>query len=370
MPIPKVSFEESLGKTVVESRLCVGCATCVISCPFNCLEYADYGPRLISECKVCGICAQVCPRFNLSIPSLERFIFGRERKSNEEFGVYKRIVMAQTTSSEVSKVCQDGGVVTSLLIFALEEGFIDGAALSSESLNEPLKAIPMLATSKHEILKCAGTKYTYSPNILAFKEGVEKKIGNIAFVGTPCQIHALRKIQMLPLRKYAKAIGFMIGLFCSECFTYEGLIRQFFQKKLGIKLDDIERVNIKGKMILKLKNGEVRAVSLKEAKKYSCDYCAKCSDFSAELADISVGGLGLEGWSLTIIRTEMGDEIFQKAESKGAIKVKDLKDEDKRIIDLLIKMSRRKRRNPQKFNKLHLNKNTSFIRVTNNGFKT
>jgi len=350
VPIPKVSFEESLKKSVIESNLCVGCAACVISCPFNCLEYADYRPKLISECKICGICAQVCPRFNLSIPSLERFIFGRERRSDEEFGIYKRIVMAKTTSSEILKVCQDGGVVTSLLIFALEEGSIDGAALSGESLNEPLKAVPVFAASKYEILRCAGTKYTYSPNLLAFKDGVERKIGKIAFVGTPCQIHALRRIQALPLRKYAKAISFMIGLFCSESFTYEGLIKQFFQKQLGIEPNDIEKVNIKGKMILKLKNGEVRTASLKEVKKYSCDYCAICPDFSAELADISVGGLGLEGWSLTIIRTEKGDEIFQKAESKGVIKVKNLKDEDKRIIDLLIKMSRRKRKGAAKLN--------------------
>lgn len=348
MSIPKVSFEESLRRSVIENRLCVGCATCVISCPFNCLKYIDGEPKLVDECKACGICAQVCPRFDLSIPSLERFIFGRERKSNEEFGIYKRVVMAQTTSSKILRVCQDGGVVTSLLTFALEEGFINGAALSSESSDEPLKATPMLATSKHEVLKCAGTRYTYSPNILAFKRGVEEKIGKIAFVGTPCQIHALRRIQMLPLRKYAKAISFMIGLFCSECFTYEGLIKQLFQKKLGIKPEDIERVNIKGKMILRLKNGEVRTLSLKEAKKYSCDYCSICPDFSAELADISVGGLGLEDWSLTIIRTEKGGEIFQEAESKGVIKVKSLEDEDKHIIDLLVRMAKRKRRNALK----------------------
>jgi len=343
MPIPKVSFEETLGKSVVETGLCVGCATCVISCPFSCLEYADHKPKLVSECKICGICAQVCPRFNPSMPSLESFVFGRERRSSEEFGIYKRILMAQTTSERIKEVCQDGGVVTSLLIFALKEGLINGAALSGESVNKPLMAVPKLALSENEILQCAGTRYTYSPNILAFKEGVIRKAGRLAFVGTPCQIHALRRIQLLSLRKYANAVSFTIGLFCSECFNYEGLIKHFFREKLGIKPSEIVGVNIKGKMILEIRDGGIEKVPLRVVKEYSCDYCAACPDFSAELADISVGGLGLEGWSLTIIRTDRGDEIFRKAEAKGAVRVKPIEDEDERLIELLLKMSKRKR---------------------------
>lgn len=341
MAIEKVSFEETLGRNVIEGGLCVGCAACVVSCPFNCLEYADRGPKIISECKVCGICARICPRFNPSLPSLEHIIFGRERRNDEEFGIYKRILVAQTTSDDVRAVCQDGGVVTSLLISAFEEGIISGAAASHESIKEPLRAIPKLALSKSELLECSGTRYTYSPNLLALREGVQKKIGKIAFVGTPCQIHALRKIQAFPLRKYADAISFVVGLFCSESFTYDGLIMDFLRGKMGIRPEDVARINIKGKMFLKMRGGEVVALPLKEVKEYACSFCNMCPDFSAELADISVGGLGLEGWSLTIIRTDIGDEIFRRAESRGAIKAKPL--EDKRIIDLLIKMSRRKR---------------------------
>lgn len=339
MSIQRIGFEETLKKHVIDSLLCVGCASCVISCPFNCLEYADGSPRLISECKVCGICAQICPRFNLSIPSLERFVFNRERSADEEFGVYRHVFVAQTTSSEVMSVCQDGGVVTSLLIFALEEGIIDGAVLSGVSLDKPLMGIPKLALSKNDILECAGTRYTYSPNMLALRDGVRRKIGKLAFVGTPCQVHALRRIQMLPLKKYADPIKLTIGLFCSESFTYEGLTNQIL--KAGIKPDDVIRINIKGKLLLKMRDGEVKALPLKDFKASSCTFCSACLDFSAELADISTGGLGLEGWTLTIVRSEIGDEIFGNAVSRGVIKAKPL--EDKNLLDLLIKISRRKR---------------------------
>lgn len=340
MPIQKVSFEESLGKFVVDAGLCVGCASCVVSCPYNCLDYVD-GPKIVSECKICGICAQVCPRFNVSIPSLERLIFGRERTEGESFGIYKRVVMARTKDKEIMRVCQDGGAVTSILISMLEDGLIQGAAVSGEDSQNPLKAIPMLALSKEDLLRSAGTKYTYSPNLLAFRSGIQKKITNLAFVGTPCQIWAVRRMQALPLKKYADALKIAIGLFCSESFIYDGLVKGLFQERMGISPKDVERVNIKGKFLIKMRNGEVKAVPLKEVKEYASPSCGACPDFSAELADISAGGLGLEGWTLTIVRTDLGEEALRRAESKGILEVKAL--EDIKVIDLLTKMSKKKR---------------------------
>lgn len=340
MPIEKISFEESLKRTVIDNGLCTGCGACVVSCPYNCLDY-EVGPKIISECKVCGICANVCPRYNVSIASLEQFVFGRVRRAEEEFGIFKRVLVAQTRDENIMRVCQDGGVVTSILVSMLEDGVIQGAAISGRDSMNPLKATPMLALSKEDIIQCAGTRYTYSPNILAFRSGIQKKIGKMAFVGTPCQICALRRIQMLPLKKYAEALKFTIGLFCSESFVHDGLVKSLFQEKMGIKPEDVEKVNIKGKFLIKMRDGQVRAVPLKEVKEYACRFCSACPDFSAELADISVGGLGLEGWTLTIIRTDVGEEIFRRVESKGIMRAKPL--DDNKIMELLVKMSRKKR---------------------------
>jgi coenzyme F420 hydrogenase subunit beta len=67
-----------------------------------------------------------------------------------------------------------------------------------------------------------------------------------------------------------------------------------------------------------------------------------CTDFSAELADISVGGLGLSGWSFAILRTEKGEKLFDDAVRKGFLKTRPVEDE-KRASDLLLKLSKRKR---------------------------
>jgi len=336
-----LSFEESLEKNVVSTGKCVGCGTCVVVCPFNCLEYAKEKPSLTKECKVCGICPQVCPQYEWSWPKAENFLFGRERKAEEDFGIHRRLVVAQAKDEKILKACQDGGVATALLVFALENGLIDGAIVSGISREKPFYPSPRLATSFEEILECAGTRYSYSPNILALAEGLKQKKANMAFVGTPCQIHAIRKLQMSGLKKYTAPLKFVIGLMCSECFIYDGLMEKHIRQTLGLELNSIRKINIKGKMFVTTKS-EVKAIPLAEVKQYARKSCSFCDDFSSELADISTGGLGLDGWTFTIIRTEKGEELFSSAEKAGAIKTRNV-NEEANALNLLRKLSAKKR---------------------------
>ena len=103
---------------------------------------------------------------------------------------------------------------------------------------------------------------------------------------------------------------------CSECFDYEGLMETHIKGKLGINLGDITKMNIKGKMLVTTPAGTT-AIPLADIKQYVRASCSVCEDFSYELADVSVGGLGLDGWTFTIIRTEKGEELFTNAEKAG-----------------------------------------------------
>ena len=338
----KIGFEESLKKDVIDSGKCLGCRTCIVVCPFGCLDYGEEKPTLVKECKNCGICAQACPQYGWVRSEAEKFVFGRERKPEEKFGIYRKLVIAQATDSQILKVCQDGGIVTALLLFALKEGIIDGAIVAAEDPQKPLYPYPMLATTPQEILQSAGTKYFYSPNILALTETTKQKKSGIAFVGTPCHIRAIRKMEMSGLKKYTTPLKFLIGLACSECFDYKGLMENHIHKKLGVNLSRIRKMNIKGDMLLTL-DSETVSIPLAEIKQYVRKNCSSCNDFSAELADISVGGLGLKNWSLVIIRTEKGEELFSKAERAGVIKTRDV-NEEPFTLKLLKKLSKRKAR--------------------------
>jgi coenzyme F420 hydrogenase subunit beta len=246
-------------------------------------------------------------------------------------------------NKRIQKACQDGGLVSALLAFALENKIIEAAVVSGLSPEKPFYAVPRLITSVEEVLECSGTRYTYSPNMLALKEALKQKRTSLAFVGTPCQIQALRKMELVPLKKYVAPIEFTIGLMCTESFTYEGLIETEIKNKLKIAPEQIKKMNIKGKIIIQTKMGEEKTLSLKEAKIYTRQGCHHCQDFSSELADISAGGLGLTGWTFTVIRTDKGQEIFQTAEKAGAIRTKPVDKEGKPWM-LLHMLSRRKRK--------------------------
>ncbi len=342
MKAANVSFEESIAEAVVKTGRCVGCGTCVLVCPFGCLEYVEEKPSLVKECKVCGICAQACPQYEFPSSKIESLVFGRERRNNEAFGIYRRLALARATDNQILEKCQDGGAVTALLLFALKNRITDGAIVAKSVKEKPFHPHPALVTTTDDILESAGTKYFYSPNILAIKRALEQKVGNIAFVGTPCHIRSVRKMQFAGLKKYAAPLKLLIGLACSECFIYDGLMKEHIHKKLGVNLNHIRKINIKGKMLLTLNSSETVAVPLPEAKQYARKSCHFCEDFSSEFADISVGGLGLEGWTFVVIRTEQGEQLFSGAEKAGAIMTKEASTEAN-ALNLLVKLSGKKR---------------------------
>jgi coenzyme F420 hydrogenase subunit beta len=340
MSAKKIDFQNSLLSEVVETGKCASCGTCVITCPFGSLELAKGKPSLVKECKVCGICAQACPRYNWAMAKAEDLVFGRIRNLEEAFGVYRRIAIAQAKPGDIQKARQDGGAATAMLVAALQNGLIDGAVVSGKSQEKPFLPVPILATTAEKIIESAGTKYSCSSTLLALPEVIKQKKTQIAFVGTPCQIHAVRKMQMSGVKKFSAPIKYLVGLMCSECFDYEGLMETHIKGKLGINLNDITKMNIKGKMLVTTPAGTT-AIPLADIKPYVRMSCSVCEDFSSELADVSVGGLGLEGWTFTIIRTEKGEELFTNAEKTGYLESKPV-EEGAFSKGLLLKLSKKK----------------------------
>ena len=336
----KTGFADSLGKSVVSAGFCAGCGACVGVCPSGCLRWAEGTPELCEECKSCGVCARVCPKYDPSISELESFVFGRTRKAEEQFGIRRQVYVAKSTESRVLRVCQDGGAVTALLLHALESKRVDGAILSAISSEKPFLPSPKLALTSEEILSCAGTRYTCSPSLLALPQAAKEGKTSVAFVGTPCQIQAVRKMQMLQMKLVAP-LKLLIGLMCSECFSYEGLIKKHIGEELGFDLSRIKAINIKGKMIVTLKSGSATTIPLSEVKKYAQESCALCRDFSSEVADLSAGGLGLEGWTCVVTRTKKGENLFKSAKETGFVKTR-LLGEDEPAINLLVRLSNRK----------------------------
>jgi coenzyme F420 hydrogenase subunit beta len=219
---------------------------------------------------------------------------------------------------------------------------LDGAVVSSTQPTVPWLPRPILARSSEEAVEAAGSRYCYSAGITILSDAAEEGLKQLAFVGLPCQVLALRKMQSIGLKKIVGRIKLIIGLFCSESFTYEGLVQKKISQEMGVNLNDITKMNIKGAMQIRLKNGQMREIPLKELHQYAEPFCRSCDDFSSELADISLGGVGLENETFIIPRTEVGRTFLEEAVKMGTIDLVH-PPKEKAALGLLIRLSKSKR---------------------------
>jgi coenzyme F420 hydrogenase subunit beta len=151
-------------------------------------------------------------------------------------------------------------------------------------------------------------------------------VSRLGFVGTPCQIQGLRKLQALADNLelgWAKNVGLAIGLFCMGNWSYP-CIKGYLEKH-GIELEKVNRATISGYEVeISLSNGRV-VLPLTGLRKYVRLACKLCLDFTSELADVSVGSIGSpRGWSTVIVRSAHGEELVSKAEAAGVIEVREV----------------------------------------------
>ena len=341
---------------VVESNLCTGCAACVMACPRDVLDYdhsKTYHPFNVElttaadDCvhgqRGCDICTRACPRFRDWEVESDQALFGRQRLTSEVFGIHRGVWLVRASEPEVLERGQDGGLVSALLIWGLETGRIEGALTSRLSRTRLWDCEPFLATTRAEVLEAAGSRYTYAANPLAMKEAERRGLKHLALVGMSCQASINGTLAARRVNKYARRIELVIGLLCSKSFEYEGM-RQIVTEEYGIPLEDVAKVNIKGRFqVWRRSTGERIDIPLKKMQDVTREGCRLCPDFAAEHADISTGGLGqTDGWTLTVVRTQRGQEWLEGARAAGLVTVRP-GEEDPAAIALMGKLAVRSR---------------------------
>lgn len=330
---------------IVKDELCTGCGTCIALCPEEAIKLTInekkgiYVPELNEEkCNNCGICFKICPGHEVDFKALNLEIFGKEPE-DILIGNYLNCYIGHATDYDIRYNSSSGGLITQLLIFALEEGIIDGALVTRMKRDNPLEPEPFIARTKEEIIEASKSKYCPVPANIALREILDSKEGEkFAVVGLPCHIHGIRKAEQIN-KKLEERIVLHLGIFCNHAPNFWGT--KLLLQKLKVREDEIIKFDYRGEgypgsMKISQKSGELLLL-LPDYWGFVGAYfffpvrCLMCSDGICELADISFGDAWLPelsddkiGKSIIVSKSEIGDKILQMMKSKNEMELNEV----------------------------------------------
>jgi len=309
-----------------------------------------YVPQLEKRrCNRCGLCHEACPGHSVDFERLNDALFGGISE-DITLGRYLGCYVGHAVDESVRCNSASGGLVSSLLIFALEQGLIDGALVTRMCRDDPLKPEPFIARTREEILSAARSKYCPVATNAVLQELFESD-DRIAVVGLPCHIQGIRKAeQRIP--QLAQQVRYRISLVCSLNFNFRGTER--FLQNLGIASESVAAFEYRGcgwpgSVLVRLKDGTEWMIPYTECYRqlgpYSLRRCTLCSDMLGELSDLTCGNARTEdpkrdrphlgtlpeiartdslGSSFAVSRTSEAEELLEYAASNGAIELSEL----------------------------------------------
>ncbi len=235
--------------------------------------------------------------------------------------------LAWSSDEKIAKRADSGGVVTSLLKFALETKRVDAVLAIKARDGNRYDGIPVLISDPDEVITTAGSLHCVTVNIPRYiKEYLDGAFDmKLAVVGKPCDIRGI--IELVKREQIKLDNLFLVGLNCSGTLlpvvAKKTIVEEFGVDPLDIVYEDIED----DKLIIRLKGGVEKAKELKELEEKGYgrrENCRRCEIKIPTMADIACGRWGVpDNRKATFVEicSDKGAELFQEATEAGCIKV-------------------------------------------------
>jgi len=336
---------------VVKKKICCGCGACTVICPASCIELA-YGerynyPRVGAEqCVQCGKCLEVCPSAFLLRGTDPGFC---DESAKALYGC----CLIHSKDDGIRLDASSGGFITGMILHLMDEGLADGGVVARCQGEQALVPRSFIATDRQSLLSARASKYAPVSSCAALAD-VLKRPGRYVFVGTPCMVEALSKLQDL-LPDLRRRIVLSIGLVCSGMASR--LSTKAYIEEAGVNPADVRRICYRGggwpgrfrvfgendELLMDrpyLDGALIRVVSRDHYLR-----CRNCLDHWGRFADIAVSDPWTEemvkterkGRSAIMVRTERGREAVRSAIDSGdmiadPITVKDMLGYNKHLV--------------------------------------
>ena len=325
----------------VKRNLCAGCGTCAGVCPQNAIsmqidrERGIYVPRINELCDNCALCLKACPGYQVDFLHLNAEIFGRV-PDDIQLGNWVNCYAGYSMQNDLRCAAASGGLITTLLLYAMDKGIINGALVTRMKKDKPLEPEPFIARTREEILSAAGSIYCPVPANVALKQIIDTgETERFAVVGLPCHIQGIRKLEKAnPLLK--DRIVLHLGIFCSHCDTFKStdyLVKKYKVSKAAISSITYRGTGWPGYLKFEMKDKTTIRIPYGDyihhhALRYFIPrFCLFCCDAVCQLSDLTFMDAWLPeikardkmGTSFMISRSTRGQELVEAALQKGII---------------------------------------------------
>jgi formate dehydrogenase subunit beta len=244
------------------------------------------------------------------------------------------VYIARSSHSDVSERGEYGGVVTSILQFALETGQIDGAVTAKAKNGNRYAGVPVLITTSEGLLETAGSLHCSTPNIPRFvKEYLNgASTMKLAVVGKPCDIRAIIELQKRERIDVDNLI--LIGLNCTGTLS-PTTAKKMFTEEFEVDPDSVVREDIdEGMLTVILEDGTTKSRDLAELEEKGYgrrENCRRCDINIPRMADLACGKWGAEDEdkqsTFIEVYSEKGRNLIDETIKKGLIEVKEPSEE-------------------------------------------
>jgi len=325
----------------VKRNLCAGCGTCAGVCPRDAIsmqidgERGIYVPKINELCDNCALCVKACPGYHVDFLRLNEEIFGSVQ-DDIQLGNWINCYAGYSTQNDVRYAAASGGLITALLLYAVDKGIIDGALVTRMKKDKPLEPEPFIARTREEILSAIGSIYCPVPANIALKQIINAGEGErFAVVGLPCHIQGIRKWEKAN-PPFKDRIVFHLGIFCSHCDTFKStdyLVKKYKVSKTAISSVSYRGTGWPGYLKFRLKDKTEKKVYFNEYINYHVlrfflpRFCLFCCDAACQLSDLTFMDAWLPeikaqdktGTSFMISRSTRGQELVEAALKEGVI---------------------------------------------------
>ncbi len=330
---------------IVQHGMCIGCGLCesiATSAKVQMqvlLSGFDYpvAKAALDHAAMDKITA-VCP--GTRVEGLPAALVDDGTQQDDVWGAWRSMYYVHSAEPDVRHQAATGGQLTALALYLLEEKRVDFILHAKAHSEHPSFGEATISRNRADVLQASGSRYGPTAtlkNALEVLQMAEQAGERFAFIGTPCDVSALRNLARQDPR-VDELCQYMLTMVCGGFMAPAGL--KTFVGSMGIIFSDITNLRYRGygcpgPTTITTKDGSEHSISYldfwgeDDSKWQLPTRCKVCPDGIGDAADIAAadtwdGGAPTQheidtdlGRNAAVVRTARGEQLMEQAIDAG-----------------------------------------------------